>query len=337
VVAANKADDEARALDAAAFYALGLGDPVAVSALHGRGTGDLLDRIVARLPTTTPTAAESDAELRVAIVGKPNVGKSSLANALLGEERLLVAEEPGTTRDSIDSRLRWHGHAIDLIDTAGLRRQARLQDAIDAFAALRTMRSIERADVCLLLLDASEPISHQDTRIAGYVHKAGRGLVVCANKWDAVEKDHRTVEAFRRVFDREFAFATYAPLLFISARAGTRLHRPLEVAWEVGEARARRVPTPELNRAVQAVVARRPPHFHAGGTGDVKYAVQSGVKPPRFTLFVNNPTYFDRGYIRYMTNALRETFPFPGSPLRIELRERSAGRGRAVAEEAEAG
>jgi GTP-binding protein len=255
------------------------------------------------------------------------VGKSSLLNALAGEDRSLVSAVPGTTRDSIDTRLRWHGHAIDVIDTAGLRRQARLEESVDVFAALRTMRSIERADVCLLLLDATEPISQQDTRIGGFIHKAGKGLVVCFNKWDAIEKDTKTAEERRRDYKRDFAFASYAPVLFISALDKTRIHKPLEEAWRVGQARAERLPTPEVNRILQAAVGRRPPHHHSGGTGQVKYGVQTGIRPPRFTVFVNNPTWFDRSYIRYLNNALRAEHAFPGSVLRIELRT-SSGKSR---------
>jgi GTP-binding protein len=330
LLAVNKAEAPGRALAVHEFQRLGLGEPWPVSALHGTGTGDLLDRVVALLPERGPETFESDADLRVAIVGKPNVGKSSLLNALVGEPRALVSEVPGTTRDAIDSRIRWHGHPVDLIDTAGLRRQARLGEAVDVFAALRTMRSIERADVCLLLLDATEPISRQDTRIGGYIHKAGRGLVICFNKWDAVEKDGRTADSFKREYNREFAFASYAPVIFISALEKTRVHKPLEVAWMVGEARARQIPTAPLNRTLQAAVARRPPHFHAGGTGQVKYAVQSDTQPPRFTIFVNNPLFFDRSYVRYLSNALREEYAFPGSVLRLELRPSPAGRRSAV-------
>lgn len=332
LVAVNKADEPGRELLASEFYGLGLGDPVPVSAVHGMGTGELLDRVVALLPQGTPAEAESDAELKIAIIGKPNVGKSSLLNALVGEARMLVHEEPGTTRDAVDTRLRWHGHAVDLIDTAGLRRQARLKDAVDVFAALRTMRSIERADVCLFLLDATEPISQQDTRIAGFAHKAGKGIVVCFNKWDAVAKDTQTMEKFKRDFARDFAFITYAPLLFISALAGQRLHRPLEVAWEVGEARARQLPTAEINRVLQEATAHRPPGYHAGGTGHVKYGLQVGVKPPRFALFVNNPDYFDRSYVRYLGNAMRAAYAFPGSALRLELRQSARGRRQAEME-----
>ena len=326
VLAVNKADGPLQAMESSEFYRLGLGEPFAVSSLHGTGTGDLLDRIVALLPKTASLEV-SDAELRIALVGKPNVGKSSMANALLGEERLLVADEPGTTRDSIDSRLRWHGHEIDLVDTAGLRRQARIADAVDIFSTLRTLRSIERADVCVLLLDATEPISTQDTRIAGFVHRAGRGLVVCFNKWDRVVKDNHTVGTFTKQYERDFAFATYAPLLFVSATEGTRLHRVLEAAWMVGESRARRIPTAAVNRVVQAIVQKQPPRFHAGGTGSIKYAIQSDVRPPRFALFVNNPLYFHRSYVRYINNGLRAAFEFPGTVLRIDLKT-SAGRRR---------
>jgi GTP-binding protein len=331
VLVVNKSDEQGRELQAAEFYRLGLGDPVPVSALHGLGIGELLDRIVAALPEHDLPQPDSDAELRIAIVGKPNVGKSSLLNALTGTSRALVSPEPGTTRDAIDSRIRWHGHAIDLVDTAGLRRRARMDAAVDVFAALRSLRSIERADVCLLLLDAREPISNQDTRIGGYVHKAGKGLVVCFNKWDAVEKDGRTADEFKRAYEREFAFARYAPVVFISALEGQRLHKPLELAWQVGEARALRVPTAQVNRVLQSATARRPPHFHGGGTGNVKYGLQADVKPPRFAVYVNNPQFFDRSYIRYLANALRDEFPFPGSVLRVDLRPSPAGKRAAQA------
>ena len=326
VLTVNKTEEPSRVFQATEFYALGLGDPVAISALHGTSTGELLDRIVAVMPADTPDEIDSDAELRVAIVGRPNVGKSSLLNALVGEPKALVSEVPGTTRDSVDSRVLWHGHTIDLVDTAGLRRHARMKDAIDVFASLRTMRSIERADVCLLLVDATEPITNMDTRIGGYIHKAGKGMVVCFNKWDAIEKDSHTTSQFKRNFARDFAFATYAPTIFISALEGQRIHKPLEVAWQVGEARAVRISTPQLNKAVQEAVGRRPPRHHAGGTGTIKYALQADVRPPRFALYVNNPDFFDRSYVRYLSNALRTSFSFPGSVLRFELRQSPAGR-----------
>jgi GTPase len=200
LLVANKTEAAAGVGLAAEFWKLGLGEPIPISAVHGTGSGELLDRIVLGLPTARAADAESDAELRVAIIGRPNVGKSSLVNALLGETRALVSAEPGTTRDAIDSRLRWHGHDIDLIDTAGLRRRSRMTEAVDVFSAIRALRSIERADVCLLLVDASAGITVQDTRIAGYVHRAGRGLVVCFNKWDLVARDTHTADTWRRDF-----------------------------------------------------------------------------------------------------------------------------------------
>ncbi|MFQ5600082.1 MAG: ribosome biogenesis GTPase Der [Candidatus Krumholzibacteriia bacterium] len=332
LVVVNKADDAARAAQAGEFYRLGLGEPIAISAMHGQGTAELLDRVVAHLPKNLPTSPVSDAELRVAIIGKPNVGKSSLVNALLGEERALVSEEPGTTRDSIDSRLRWHDHTIDLVDTAGLRRRAQQKHAVDVFVALRALRSIERADVCLLLLDASLPISHQDTRVAGHAHKAGKGIVVCFNKWDLVEKDTATVNQYRRDFEREFAFIRYAPLLFVSVQTRQRVHKLLETAWMVGEARARQVVTSRINRVLDEATRRHPPHYHGGGNGHVKYGLQVAVKPPRFAVYVNNPDYFDRAYIRYLNNALRSAFEFPGTALRIELRASPGRRAREGAE-----
>jgi GTPase len=305
---------------ASEFWKLGLGEPLPISALHGEGMGDLLDRIVARLPQATPPAIAGNADLAIAIVGRPNVGKSSLVNALLGQTRVLVSPEPGTTRDSIDSRLRWHGHAIDLVDTAGLRRRSRVQEAVETFSALRTLRSIDRADVCVVLLDASMQIAQQDARIVGRIHHAGKGLVVCFNKWDLVEKDASTAIAYERIFRSEFPFARYAPLLYISATQVQRVHRVLESAWSVGEARARAFPTAQINRVLEDATRRRPPHYYGGGNGQVKYGLQVGVRPPHFALYVNNPEYFDRTYLRYLNNTLRDAFEFPGTPLRIELR-----------------
>jgi GTP-binding protein len=332
VLVANKSEGAAGPSLAAECWKLGLGEPMAISALHGTGVGDLLDAVIERLPANLSTQPESDADLQVAIVGRPNVGKSSLVNALLGEERALVAPDPGTTRDSIDSRLRWNRNTIDLIDTAGIRRRARMSDAVDVFSALRSLRSIERADVCILMLDASEKNTQQDTRIAGRIHKAGKGIVVCYNKWDLVEKDARTMDEFARDFQEEFAFVRYAPLLFISAQTRQRIHKPLELAWMVGEERAREVTTPQVNRVLEEAFQRRPPHYHRGGSGNVKYGCQVAVKPPRFAIYVNNPVYFDRAYIRYLNNALRSAFGFPGTALRLELRPSPGGRAAAAAE-----
>lgn len=332
LLVANKSEGAAGPSLAAECWKLGLGEPFAISALHGTGVAELLDAVAERLPENLATQPDSDADLRVAIVGRPNVGKSSLVNALVGEPRTLVSPEPGTTRDSIDSRVRWHNHDIDLIDTAGIRRRSRLTNAVDVFSSLRSLRSIERADVCILLLDATEKSTQQDTRIAGRIHKAGKGLVVCYNKWDLVDKDTHTVDRFTRDFRDEFAFARYAPLLFISAKTRQRIHKPLEVAWTVGEARSREVATAKINRVLEEAATRRPPHYYRGGNGHVKYGCQVAVKPPRFAVYVNNPTYFDRAYIRYLNNALRAAFDFPGTALRIELRPSPGGRSAATAE-----
>ena len=327
LVVGNKADDGVREAQVHEFHRLGLGEPLPVSAVHGTGTAAVLDRVLDMLPPEASHAETSNAELRLAIIGKPNVGKSSLVNAILGEERVLVSEQPGTTRDPIDSRLRWHGHEIDLIDTAGLRKRSRLEDAVDVFASIRALHSIERADVCVLVLDATEDISVQDTRIAGYAHKAGAGIVACFNKWDTVAKDDETIGRFVKDFKREFAFIRYAPIVFISALTHQRVHRVLEEAWNVGQARSRSVPTAEINRVLAKATAERAPHFHGGGNGNVKYGVQIGTRPPRFAIFVNNPDFFDRNYIRYLNNSLRAAFAFPGTALRLELRSSSESAG----------
>lgn len=322
----NKADSPKQAMDQHQFYKLGLGEPFAISALHGAGVGDLLDRMVQEMPDL-PGPPPSDADLRLALIGKPNVGKSSLLNALLGEERVLVSEVPGTTRDSIDSRLRWHGHEIDIVDTAGLRKRSRLSDVIDVYSSLRTLRSLERCDVCLLMLDATEKISVQDTRIAGYAHNAGRGIVVIFNKWDAIEKDTHTIKTFQEEFEREFAFIRYAPILTISATEKQRIHRVMQMAWDIGESRQQELVTSQLNNVLEAAFRRNPPHFFGGGNGQVKYGVQISTAPPRFAVYVNNPKFFDRNYIRFLNNSLRRAFPFPGTAMRIELRASTPRRG----------
>ena len=320
ILVANKSDDSNRENLAHELYRLGLGAPVALSAVHGTGCAELQDEILKKTASVRTDIPESDAELSIAIIGRPNAGKSSLLNALLGENRVLVSEVPGTTRDSVDTRLQWHGHSIDIIDTAGLRRRGRLR-GIEAFAALRTQQSIERADVCLVMLDASEAISHQDTNIAGMAHNAGSGIVAVYNKWDLVpEKNNRTADKFAADFRDAFAFISYAPVEFISAQTHQRIHRVLETAFKVQESRSQKISTSKINRVLEEASGRNAPKYYGGGNGNVKYGLQVGTCPPRFAVYVNNPDFFDRNYIRFLNNSIRKAFPFPGTALRIELR-----------------
>jgi GTP-binding protein len=320
ILVANKSDDSSREQLAHELHRLGLGTPVPVSSVHGIGCSELLDEILRQTADVHTDIPDSDADLSIAIIGKPNAGKSSLLNAILGENRVLVSEVPGTTRDSVDTRLQWHGHSVDIIDTAGLRKRGRIR-GIEAFAALRTEQSIERSDVCLVVLDASTPISHQDTTIAGMAHKSGRGIVVVYNKWDLVpDKNNRTADEFTEKFRDAFSFIRYAPVEFISAVTHQRIHRLLQTAFKVQESRSQQIPTSQINRILMEASARNPPKYHGGGNGNVKYGVQVGTCPPRFAVYVNNPDFFDRNYIRFLNNSIRKSFPFPGTALRIELR-----------------
>jgi len=302
------------------------------SAVHGLGFNNRLDEILKQIAEVHTDIPESDAELSIAIIGKPNVGKSSLLNAILGEQRVLVSAVPGTTRDSIDTNLQWHGHSVDIIDTAGLRKRGRILRGVEAFSVLRTMESIERSDVCLLVLDASQAISAQDTHIAGHAHKTSRGIVTLFNKWDLIrDKETKTAKRFAQDFRDAFSFIRYAPMEYLSALTHQRIHRVLEAAWKVHQSRDQKIPTSQLNRVLETAFRRNPPKFFGGGNGNVKYGVQVGQSPPRFAVYVNNPAFFDRNYIRYLNNQIRAAFPFPGTVLRIDLRatERPKKGGRA--------
>jgi GTP-binding protein len=318
-VVANKAESENERLRATEFYRLGLGPVFPVSALHGEGTGDLLDAVVATLPLHEPEPA---ADLRVAVVGRPNVGKSSLTNRLCGEERTLVSDIPGTTRDSIDTRVRWHGHDVVLVDTAGIRRKAKHEKGVEYFSTLRSLRAIERCDVAVLLLDAAEGMVAQDARIAGAIHDAGRGAVIAVNKWDAVQKETQTLAHFTEGVRSELAFLNYAPVVSISATAGLRTGRILQLAWEVGQERQKTVETSLVNAILEKAQAQNQPKVHNRGTGRIYYGTQTGVAPPTFTLFVNRAEYFGRNYMRYLSNQVRERIGFKGTRIQIELKER---------------
>jgi GTP-binding protein len=320
LLAVNKADNEQRRLDAVEFYALGLGQPYPISALHGTGTGDLLDRVVESFPAEEE--AEEEYRVRIAIVGRPNVGKSSLLNRLLGQERAIVSETPGTTRDSIDTPIEWEGEPLTLIDTAGIRRRGRVERGIEQYSVLRALRAIQRADVALLLIDATEGVTAQDAHVAGYILDEGKSVVVLVNKWDTVEKDERTMAEFTRQVRAGLRFLDYVPVLFISARTGQRVNQVIPTALEVQAARHLRVPTGELNRLVADVVARHAPPSKAGKRLKFFYATQPSTDPPTFVFFVNDVRLVHFSYTRYIENQLRERYGFPGTPLRLQFRDR---------------
>ncbi len=323
ILAVNKADSPERRDSAVEFYGLGLGDPVAISAYHGSGTGDLLDQIVEALPE-----AEEEVETegpRIAIVGRPNVGKSRLLNALLGQERAIVSDTPGTTRDSLDTEIIWAGQPLTLIDTAGIRRRGRVEHGIERFSVIRSMRSIDRADMVLMLINATEGFTAQDLHIAGYVEEQKKGMVVVVNKWDLVEKDAHTMEDYREKAREALDFMPYAPLVFISAKFGQRVQQVLETALLVMEERERRISTSALNKLLRDAVASHPPASRPGKWLKFYYATQVDVAPPTFVFFCNDPKQIHFSYRRYLENEIRDKFHFTGTPIRLSFRSREDG------------
>jgi GTPase len=320
ILVANKADSAVRREIAVDFYELGLGEPVVVSAYHGSGTGDLLDRVVENLPEFEELP-ETEGP-KIAIVGRPNVGKSRLLNALLGQERSIVSDVPGTTRDSTDTQLIWAGQPLTLIDTAGIRRKGRVDAGIEYFSVLRSMRSIERADIVLLVIDATESFTAQDIHIAGYVEEQKKGMVVVVNKWDLVEKDANTMEEYRLKAREALQFMPYSPLTFISAKLGQRVNQVLEMALTVIDERSKRVPTAALNKMLKDAVAKHPPASKPGKWLKFYYMTQADVSPPTFILFCNDPLQVHFSYRRYLENQLREQFGFAGNPIRMSFRGR---------------
>jgi GTP-binding protein len=321
ILAANKADNDRRRADAVEFYALGLGDPMPISALHGHGTGDLLDAIVEALPTTE-IEEEEDERVKVAIVGRPNVGKSSLLNRLLGQERVIVSEVPGTTRDAIDMEVKFGSERIVLIDTAGIRRRGKIAPGVEKYSVLRTLKAINRADVCLLLIDAQDKVTAQDQHIAGYILDEDKSVVVVVNKWDAVEKDTHTMAQYTQVIRTALRFMDYVPVLFISAKTGQRVEQTLQVALQVQAERTRRISTADLNRLLQEAIARHPPKSKSGQQLKFYYATQPEVDPPTFVFFVNDHKLIHFTYERYLENRIREAHGFLGTPLRLVFRSR---------------
>jgi len=320
LVVANKAERDAARRSTPEFHRLGFENVYEVSALHGNGTGDLLDDILKLLPRSAKREVHTD--LRLAIAGVPNVGKSSLVNAILGEETQIVDSRPGTTRDSVDASVQWRKRRITLVDTAGIRRKARTTEELDLLSTVKSIDAIERCDVAVVMLDASREISNQDIKVASYPHRAARGVVVCFNKWDLVTKKDLTAATMEKEFRRRCGFLAYAPVLFISVRDGQRVSKVLETAWKVKEAREQRVPTAGLNRFLARVVEKNPPPFYGGGNGRIYYGTQVDVSPPTFTLFVNRAAHFGRYYLRYLNNRIREEYGFEGTVIRIELTER---------------
>jgi GTP-binding protein len=325
LLAVNKLDDLERSTAQYDFYRLGFGDPLGVSAAVGKGSGDLLDAVVAQLPPRQ--AGERSDAINVAVVGRPNVGKSSLVNRLLGEERHLVAPDAGTTRDAIDSVLRFSGQTLNFIDTAGLRKRSKVEDDVEFYSTLRTERAVERADVCVLVVDASLGLHAQDLRIASDAWERGRGLIVVVNKWDLVEeKDANTARRGQEQITERVPFLRYVPFLYGSALTGQRVRTLLELILEVAEQRQTRVPTAEVNRVLESLVERTAPPQQPGEEVKLLYASQISTAPPTFAIVTNRPDHVPESYQRYLVHGFRSAWPFTGSPVRLKLTRRGSRR-----------
>jgi GTP-binding protein len=321
-IVAAKADNQARRLDANDLYRLGFEDVIPVSALHGTGTGDLLDWVVERLPAAPPAVEEEDGRPRLAIVGRPNVGKSSLLNSIVGRERSIVFDRPGTTRDAIDTEIVHKEQPLTLIDTAGIRRRGKIEFGVEKYSVIRALRAISRADVVLIVIDAEEGVTAQDTHLAGYVREAGRGAVLVINKWDTVPRDRVASERFDATVRDDFKFMPWAPFVHVSAKTGSRVTRPLDLALEAYRERKRRVSTGELNRVVREALAAHAPPSRRGKALRIYYVTQAEVEPPTFVFFVNDPELVHVTYERFLENQLRRAFGFEGTPIRLRFRGR---------------
>jgi GTP-binding protein len=320
-VAVNKSDNAARRDAVLDFYSLGLGELYSISALHGTDVADLLDGVVAVLPTSPPDDEEDDS-IKIAIVGRPNVGKSSLLNRLLGHERAIVSPIPGTTRDAVDTPVTFHGMNLTLIDTAGIRRRGRIDRGVEKWSVLRALKAIQRADVALLLIDAVEGVTAQDAHVAGMILDERASAVVLVNKWDAIEKDTYTMVEYTKRVRAELNFMDYVPVLYISALTGQRVGQVLKTALSVQEQRLVRVPTAQLNRLVRRAVERHYPRSKHGRRLKIYYASQVAVDPPVFVFHVNDPDLLHFTYARYLENQIRAEYPFTGTPLRLSFRKR---------------
>ncbi|NLG95974.1 MAG: ribosome biogenesis GTPase Der [Chloroflexi bacterium] len=316
----NKADSARLRDGIAEFYELGMGEPIPISAHHGTGTGDLLDELVAAFPEQEEQ--EEDESVKIAVVGKPNVGKSSLLNRLVGEERSIVSDIPGTTRDAIDTKIVYEDIPITLIDTAGIRRRGKVEPGVEKYSVIRSMRALERCDVALLMIDATTGITVQDTHIAGYILDNWKSAVVLVNKWDAVEKDTYTMQEYTERIRRELNFMPYVPILFISAKTGQRVNQVLPEALKVQEERLARLSTGQINRILQDAQDKHPAPSRSGRSLHIYYGTQVRSDPPTFMIFVNDPKLGHFTYLRYLENQIRKAYPFTGTPIRLVLKAR---------------
>lgn len=323
ILVANKIEDFQKSNDVYEFLSLGLGDAMQISASHGKNVGDLLDEIVKQLPAENKNEDEDEDLIKIAVIGRPNVGKSSIVNAMLGEERVIVSNVPGTTRDAIDTHFEQGENRYLLIDTAGMRKKGKIDEPTERYSVIRSLRAVDRSDVVLLVLDASEGVTEQDKKIAGYAHEAGKGILIVVNKWDLIEKDDKTMLRFIEDIREELGFMQYAPTLFTSALTGQRITKILELVRFVADQNAMRISTSTLNELIQDSVRINPPPSDKGKRLKILYTTQASVKPPTFIIFVNDAELMHFSYQRYLENQLRSSFGFEGTPIRIMIRERN--------------
>ncbi len=321
ILVVNKGESAAVRQNVAEFYQLGLGEPYAVSALHGTGTGDLLDEVIRHFKVSEEDL-EEDESVKIAIVGKPNSGKSSLLNKLVGKERAIVSDIPGTTRDAVDIQMEYKGIPITLIDTAGIRRRGKVAPGVEKYSVIRSMKAIERADVAILVIDATTSITAQDAHIAGYIKDAWRSAIVVVNKWDLVEKDTYTINSYTEHIRQELNFMDYIPMLFISALTGKRVDQVLALALKVQEERLVRLSTSQINKIIHRAQDKHAAPSKTGRSLRIYYGTQVRSDPPTFLLYVNNPELAHFSYIRYLENQFREEYPFSGTPIRLALKKR---------------
>lgn len=321
IIVANKGEVKQEKINLYDFYSLGLGEPILISAVHGIGTGDLLDEVISHFPEDLPELYDEDA-IKVSIIGRPNVGKSSLLNALIGEERVIVSDIAGTTRDAIDTVFEKNDEKFVFIDTAGMRKRSKVEDPVERYSVMRSLRAVDRSNVSLIVIEATEGVTEQDKKVAGYAHEQGNASIIVVNKWDLVEKDNKTVQNFTKKIKSELAFMHYAPIIFISALTKQRVVKLFDLIIQVADQHARRVTTSNLNEVIKEATMMHAPPSDKGKRLKIFYATQVGVQPPTIALFINDPELMHFSYLRYIENKLREAFGFEGTPMNLTLRKR---------------
>lgn len=325
ILVVNKVERFDDLTDVYEFYSLGMDELIPISASHGTNTGDLLDAVHARLEALPDAVEEEDDHVHIAVVGRPNVGKSSLTNAIIGEDRSIVSDVAGTTRDAIDSVFKHDGEEFVIVDTAGMRKRGKIDMATERYSVMRALRAVDRCDVALFVINAEEGLIEQDKRVAGYVHEQGKGLIIVVNKWDLIEKDDKTINTYTEKIKNQLLFMSYAPIIFVSALTGQRVGRMIDIVKAVAETRLMRLPTSLVNEIVRDAVLKNPPPSDKGKRLKIFYATQVDVAPPTFALFVNDAELMHFSYLRYLENCIRKHFTFEGTTIRLELRNKKEG------------